>query len=98
VAKLVIGLYDDGTTARRVVYDLVKHGISRHTIAIVADDAVDVREERLAEVATEQAARFADQITQGRVLIVAWAMQKWVQIADTVMREHDPLEFDVQKA
>jgi hypothetical protein len=98
VAKLVIGLYDDGAAAQRVVYDLVKHGISRHNIVIVADDAVDVREERLKEVAVKEAARYADQIARGRVLIVAWAMQKWVQIADTVMREHAPLEFDVQKA
>lgn len=98
MAKLLIGLYDNGTTARRVVYDLVKHGISRHTIVIVADDATDVREEQLEEVATEQTARFADQIAQGRVLIIAWTMQKWTQIADEVMHGHNPLEFDVQKA
>jgi hypothetical protein len=55
MAKLFIGLYPDQTTADAVIYDLVKNGVARHTIALATRDGLEVKPGSLSQVAVEDA-------------------------------------------
>lgn len=99
MAKLFIGLYPDLTAADAVVYDLVKNGVSRHTIGLATHDGVEVKPGSLSRAVVEGAVKeHRAQIEQGRVLIVAWAFGRWVKDAEKIMKNHNPLAFESRRA
>jgi hypothetical protein len=96
MAKAVIAVYEDLSTAKRVVFDLYnKGGVQRDYVRIISGTLVthDLDEFEQSWVRKREA-YYQDLLKEGKALLIAWVMGPWRKDAAKVFRAYDAVDYE----
>lgn len=96
MAQIFAGIYPDRVAAEQMIYDLVKAGIPRHTIAVSTEDELVVRNGALdPEHIKEVTKNYQKYLHRGKVLVITWTFAGWIDKARHIMKyDYEPILFE----